>query len=89
LSVLAYGDEDDPSGEKAKASALFTDKLFEVFLEKTRLISSDWGVGFKEEQRQGIVLANVEAVLLAFGNRRPKVSRGRGIHVEDGNLIAK
>jgi hypothetical protein len=89
LSVLAYDDEDDPSGEKAKASALFTDKLFEIFLEKTRLISYDRGAGFKEEQRQRFVSANVEAVLLAFGKRRPKVSRGHGIRVEDGNLIAK
>ncbi|RPB04259.1 hypothetical protein L873DRAFT_1786498 [Choiromyces venosus 120613-1] len=73
LSVLAYDDEDDPTGEKAKASAVFTDKLFEVFLEKTKLISSDRGAGFKEEQRQRFVSANVEAVLLAFGKRKPKV----------------
>jgi solute carrier family 25 (mitochondrial carrier protein), member 16 len=73
LSVLAYDDDDDPTGEKAKASAVFTDKLFEVFLEKTKLISSDRGAGFKEEQRQRFVSANVEAVLLAFGKRRPKV----------------
>lgn len=76
LSVLAYDDEDDPTGEKAKASAVFTDKLFEVFLEKTKLISSDRGAGFKEEQRQRFVSANVEAVLLAFGKRKPKVSYG-------------
>ncbi|KAG0634257.1 Hamartin protein-domain-containing protein [Tuber brumale] len=73
LSVLAYDDEDDPTGEKAKGSAVFTDKLFEVFLEKTKLISSDRGAGFKEEQRQRFVSANVEAVLLAFGKRKPKV----------------
>lgn len=73
LSVLAYDDDDDPTGEKAKASAVFTDKLFEVFLEKTKLLSLDRGAGFKEEQRQRFVCANVEAVLLAFGKRRPKV----------------
>lgn len=73
LSVLAYDDDDDPTGEKAKASAVFTDKLFEVFLEKTKLLSLDRGAGFKEEQKQRFVYANVEAVLLAFGKRRPKV----------------
>ena len=73
LGVLSFDDDDDPSGEKAKASAVFTDKLFEVFLEKTRLNLSDRGAGFKEEQRQRFISANVEAVLLAFGKRRPKV----------------
>ncbi|KAL7275729.1 hypothetical protein RUND412_001312 [Rhizina undulata] len=73
LGVLAYEEEDDLTGEKAKASAVFTDKLFEVFLEKTKLLSSDRGAGFKEEQRQRFVSANVEAVLLAYGKRRPKI----------------
>ncbi|KAI5804949.1 Hamartin protein-domain-containing protein [Geopyxis carbonaria] len=71
LSVLAYEDEDDPTGQKAEASSVFTDKLFEIFLERTRLPASSHGA-VREEQKHRFVSANVEAVLLAYGKRRPK-----------------
>jgi solute carrier family 25 protein 16 len=75
LSVLACDDEDDPTGQKAQASLVFTDKLFEIFLEKTKLPdSAERGAGVKEEQKRRFVSANVEAVLLAYGKRRAQVS---------------
>ena len=70
LSVLAYDADDDPTGKKEQASSVFTDKLFEIFLERTKY---DRGLGIKEEQKHRSVSANVEAVLLAYGKRRPKV----------------
>lgn len=74
LSVLAYDDDDDPTGQKAQASQVFTDKLFEIFLEKTKLpASSEKAAGIQDEQKHRFVSANVEAVLLAYGKRRPKV----------------
>jgi solute carrier family 25 protein 16 len=75
LGVLAYDDDDDPTGQKAQASSVFTDKLFEIFLEKTKLTApSESGAGIRDEQKHRFVSANVEAVLLAYGKRKPKVS---------------
>jgi len=74
LSVLVYDDDDDQTGQKAQVSSVFTDKLFEIFLEKTKLpVSSDTGPVIHEEQNHRFVSANVEAVLLAYGKRKPKV----------------
>jgi hypothetical protein len=57
-----------------QVSSVFTDKLFEIFLEKTKLpVSSDTGPVIHEEQNHRFVSANVEAVLLAYGKRKPKV----------------
>jgi solute carrier family 25 protein 16 len=75
LGVLVYDDDDDPTGQKAQASSVFTDKLFEIFLEKTKLTApSESGAGIRDEQKHRFVSANVEAVLLAYGKRKPKVS---------------
>lgn len=73
LNVLVYDKDDDPTTERAKASSLFTDKLFGLYLEKTRLLTSDRGAGFSDEQTQRLVSVHVEAVLLAFGKRMPLV----------------
>jgi len=78
LSVLAYDEDDDPTGQKAQASSVFTDKLFEIFLEKTKLTaSSDRGAGIREEQKQRFVSDNVQALLLAYGKRKPKTFLGK------------
>lgn len=78
LNVLVYDEDEDKEGGKAKAAAVFTEKLFEVFLEKTKLVlTADGGAGFAEEERQRYVVSNVEAVLLAYGKRRPKVCHYR------------
>lgn len=75
LNILAYDEDDDPSGEKKKASHLILDRLFEIFLEKTKLLSAEKMAGFAEEERQRFVCANVEAVLLSFGKRKPQVCK--------------
>ena len=72
LSVLCYEEDDDPTGEKEEAAAVFSIKLFEVFLERTSKGVAE-GLGFKEQQKQRFVSENVEAVLLSYGKRRPKV----------------
>lgn len=73
LSVLCYEeDDDDASGEKGEAAAVFSTKLFEVFLERTSKGGAE-GLGFKQQQKQRFVSQNVEAVLLSYGKRRPKV----------------
>lgn len=73
LSVLVYDEDDANNEENAKTAAVFTERLFEVFLEKTKVSSSESGAGFAEEEKQRFVVSNVEAVLLAYGKRKPKV----------------
>ena len=73
LSVLVYDEDGANSEENAKTAAVFTERLFEVFLEKTKVSPSDYGAGFAEEEKQRFVVSNVEAVLLAYGKRKPKV----------------
>ncbi|KAF8421215.1 Hamartin protein-domain-containing protein [Tirmania nivea] len=72
LSVLVYDEDDAHNEENAKTAAVFTERLFEVFLEKTKVSSPDYGAGFAEEEKQRFVVSNVEAVLLAYGKRKPK-----------------
>ncbi|RPB29353.1 hypothetical protein L211DRAFT_844351 [Terfezia boudieri ATCC MYA-4762] len=72
LSVLVYDEDGSNNEENAKTAAVFTERLFEVFLEKTKVSSSDYGAGFAEEEKQRFVVSNVEAVLLAYGKRKPK-----------------
>lgn len=79
LSVLVYDEEDDRNGEKKKAAQLITERLFEIFLEKTKLLSRNTSAGFAEEERQRFVVQNVEAVLLNFGSKRPHVSVSESI----------
>ena len=73
LSVLVFDEDDDKNGEKARTAIVFTERLFEVFLEKSKVCSAENGAGFAEEEKQRFVVANVEAVLLAYGKRKPKV----------------
>lgn len=73
LSVLAYDEDDDPTGEKAEAAAVFSSRLFEIFLERTSKNGADRMGGYSQEQKQRFVSQNVEAVLLSYGKRRPKV----------------
>ncbi|KAF8472002.1 Hamartin protein-domain-containing protein [Kalaharituber pfeilii] len=72
LSVLVYDEDDDKHGDKAQTAAIFTERLFEVFLEKTKVSSGERGASFAEEEKQRFVVSNVEAVLLAYGKRKPK-----------------
>ena len=76
LSVLVYDEDDDKTGVKAKAAEVFTEKLFEVFLEKTKVSVAETGASFAEDEKQRFVVSNVEAVLLAYGKRKPKASLG-------------
>jgi len=76
LSLLIYDEDEDTNGEFAKVSEAFTKKLFEVYLHKTKTVpslSSDTRAAVEEQERQRFVCNNIEAVLLHFGRRKPKV----------------
>lgn len=72
LSVLAFEEDDDTTGEKKEAAEVFATRLFEIFLARSKA-GADRAVGLKQEQQQRFVSQNVEAVLLSWGKRRPKV----------------
>lgn len=72
LSVLAFEEDDDPTGEKEAASNVFAEKLLEIYLDTTRATIVQGG-GIHAEQAYRFVSQNVEAVLLAYGKRRPQV----------------
>ncbi|TGZ85589.1 Hamartin-domain-containing protein [Ascodesmis nigricans] len=71
LSVMAYDEDDDPTGEREAASNVFTDKLLDIYLDTTRATTVKNG-GINAEQTYRFVSQNVEAVLLAYGKRRPQ-----------------
>jgi hypothetical protein len=74
LSVLVYDEDEDEDGEKARASALFTQKLLEIYLEKTRLLTGDGQKVLPEDERYRFVSNNLESLLVSFGRKRPKVN---------------
>ena len=74
LSVLVYDEDEDDDGEKARASALFTGKLLELYLDKTRLLTGDGPKVLPEDERYRFVSNHLESLLVSFGRKRPKVN---------------
>ncbi|KAI9787214.1 MAG: hypothetical protein M1839_003449 [Geoglossum umbratile] len=72
LSVLVYDEDEDEDGEKARASAIFTGKLLEVYLDKTRLLTGDGQKVLPEDERYRFVSNHLESLLVSFGRKRPK-----------------
>jgi solute carrier family 25 protein 16 len=75
LSVLVYEEDEDEGGEKARASTLFTQKLLEVYLDKTKLLTTGDGQRIlPEDERYRFVSNHLESLLVSFGRKRPKVT---------------
>ncbi|KAI9827140.1 MAG: hypothetical protein M1832_005276 [Thelocarpon impressellum] len=73
LSVLVFDDDDDPTGERARVSAIFTDKLLDVYLDQTRIRSvADADSPAADSQSASFIAGHLESVLVAFGRRRPR-----------------
>lgn len=73
LNVLVFDDDDDADGEKARTSAIFTDKLLEVYLERTRILSPDAGPDTASDPSSSVIAEHLESVLVSFGRKKPKV----------------
>lgn len=74
LSILIYDEEKDHLGEAARISRIFTEKLLELYLERTRSsIDTDESLVFEDEEL-AVVVDHLESVLLCFGRKRPQVS---------------
>ncbi|KAI9801800.1 MAG: hypothetical protein M1825_003173 [Sarcosagium campestre] len=72
LSILIYEDDADQNGENAQVSALFTKKLLDVYLEKTKLAAADDEISAAQYERSRFMAQHLESVLVAFGRKKPK-----------------
>ncbi|KAI9836734.1 MAG: hypothetical protein M1838_004968 [Thelocarpon superellum] len=73
LAILVFDDEDDVDGDRARASSVFTDKLLEVYLEKTRVHAVEEEEALLEDDQGAALIAHhLESLFVAFGRKRPK-----------------
>ncbi|KAI9679412.1 MAG: hypothetical protein M1817_005434 [Caeruleum heppii] len=72
LNMLIFDEDDDPDGERSKVSAMFTDKLLDVYLQKTKIPTTDGEAAALNDQKSRFIASHLESVLVAFGRRRPK-----------------
>jgi solute carrier family 25 protein 16 len=71
MNVLVYEEDDDASGEAARASAAYTTKLLDAYMEKSQL-AGDGESLLNDDFRGRIVATHLESVLVAFGKKRSK-----------------
>lgn len=71
LGILIFDAEDDPTGEKGRISSEFTKKLLDAYLARTIIPSGDNVVSPEDE----FIAHELEGILVAFGRKKPKVSR--------------
>ncbi|KAI9750054.1 MAG: hypothetical protein M4579_006621 [Chaenotheca gracillima] len=72
LSILVYDGEEEDNPENAKASALLTHRLMDLYLEKTKLQTGDPEGTGTEQERSKYVSGNIESLLVDFGRKAPK-----------------
>ena len=73
LSLLVFEDDEDVNGEKARVSEMFTARLLDIYLEKTKMQASDEDTQTTEDHTASLIAHHLECVLVAFGKKRPKV----------------
>jgi hypothetical protein len=73
MNVLVYDDDDDSDGEKARASEIVTEKLLELYLERTDITPRDDPTK-TNDQSSALIVEHLESVLVGFGRKRPLVS---------------
>ena len=72
LSILVFDEEDDKVGQRAQLSAGFTSRLLDAYLARTK-IPYDIDSSTTPEEDE-FIARELEAVLVAFGRKKPKVS---------------
>lgn len=76
LGVLVFDEDEDSAGERAAISTYFTQCLLDAYLTRTRTSLSDDALVSPEDD---FVAQELEAILIAFGRRRPRVSGSTAI----------
>jgi hypothetical protein len=69
LRILVFDAEEDRTGEMAAMSAVFTRKLLDCYLVRTKIPSGDDVVSPEDE----FIAQELEGILVAFGRKKPKV----------------
>ncbi|KAI9842499.1 MAG: hypothetical protein M1837_007093 [Sclerophora amabilis] len=73
LSVLVYEGDEEGHAEGAKTSILLTRKLLELYLERTKLPSSEADSATGPEQEKSKYVSNhLESLLVDFGKKAPE-----------------
>lgn len=72
LSILVYDSDDDESGDNARLSVHFTNKLLSLYLKRTRVVHAE---GYANRAEDDFVAEQLQSVLLAFGQKKSKVNR--------------
>ena len=70
LSILVFDTDEDHSGYAARLSAHFLQRLLDAYLVRTRIPTRDGPAASPEDD---FVAHEIEAVLIAFGRKKPKV----------------
>ena len=71
LSILSYDADEDKSGEHARISQHFASTLLDLYLSRTRVPSS---LDDSVSSEDAVVSHELEAILIAYGRGKPKVS---------------
>ena len=89
MNVLVYDDDDDSDGGKARASEILTEKLLELYLERTDITSSHDEPTRINDQSSALIVEHLESVLVGFGRKRPLVSIFRRTDGDDRSTDAR
>lgn len=68
--ILVFDSDDDKDGENARMSALFSAKLLNIYLLRTRVPTAEESTVSPEDE---FIAHELESILVAFGRRKPKV----------------
>jgi hypothetical protein len=72
LKVLVFDADEDKDGQNAKTSRLFTQRILDVYLERTKIpTAADDAITPEDE----FIAHELESLLVTFGRKKPKVIR--------------
>ncbi|KAF3935683.1 Hamartin [Dactylella cylindrospora] len=72
LSMLIFDEDDDIHGDLKEVSQIFTDLLFDKFVNTTTTNPMDVVENLQNGEEERFMRSNVEEILLQFGRRKPK-----------------
>jgi hypothetical protein len=72
LGILVFDADEDPTREKASLSIQFTRRLMDAYLLRSKIPTGEGEVVSPEDE---FIAQELEGILVAFGKRKPQVSR--------------
>lgn len=71
LKILVFDPDDDKDGVNAKASKLFTQRILDIYLDRTKIPTTPEDAVTPEDE---FIAHELESLLVTFGRKMPKVS---------------